>query len=77
MTIAELRNDKEYELCMNKIKAYKKGFEFTLNYSQIPTAKANALKIIMQDAIEQGLLESIAIGLSLEGKFTDETFRKL
>lgn len=77
MTIAELRNHKEYELCMNKIKAYKKGFELTLNYSQIPTAKANALKIVMRDAIEQGLLESIAIGLSLEGIQTDETFRKI
>lgn len=66
MTVNELRNHKEYKICMDKIKSYKKGFEFTLNYSQIPTAKANALKIIMQDAIEQGLLESIAIGLSLE-----------
>ena len=77
MTIQELRNHEEYALAFKKIRAYKKGFEFTLNYAQIPTPQANALKIIMQDAIEQGLLESIAIGLSLEGKQTDETFRKL
>lgn len=77
MTIQELRNHEEYALAFKKIRAYKKGFEFTLNYAQIPTPQANALKIIMRDAIEQGLLESIAIGLSLEGKQTDETFRKL
>lgn len=44
MTREELRNHEEYAICMNKIRSYKKGFEFTLNYSQIPTAKANALK---------------------------------
>lgn len=77
MTVTELRNHKEYELCMNKIKKYPKGFEFTLNYAQIPTPQANALKVIMADAIEGGLIESIAIGLSLEGIQTDETFRKL
>lgn len=49
MTVNELRNHKEYKICMDKIKSYKKGFEFTLNYSQIPTAKANALKIIATD----------------------------
>lgn len=77
MTAQELRNHPEYELCFKKIKAYPKGFTFTLNYSQIPRGKANGLKIIMADAIEQGYLESIAIGLALDGTFTDETYRKL
>jgi hypothetical protein len=77
MTIQEVRNHKEYALAFKKIKAYKKGFEFTLNYARIPTPQANALKIVMRDAIEQGYLESIAIGLSLEGEQTDETFRKI
>ncbi len=77
MTATELRNHEEYTLCMNKIKKYRKGFEFTLNYAQIPTPQANALKIVMADAIKEGLIESIAIGLSLEGIQTDETFRKL
>ena len=77
MTAQELRNHPEYALCFKKIKAYPKGFEFTLNYSQIPKAKANALKVIMADAVEQGYLESSAIGLSLKGEFVSETFRKL
>ena len=77
MTIQELRNHEEYTLCFNKIRAYPKGFEFTLNYAQIPRAKANALKIVMKDAIEQGLLESVATGVALDGTFTDETFRKI
>ena len=77
MTVQELRNHEEYAICFRKTKGYKKGFEFTLNYAQIPTPKANALKIVMQDAIDQGYLESISIGLSLEGKQTDETFRRI
>jgi hypothetical protein len=77
MTIQELRNHKEYALAFKKIKAYPKGFEFTLNYEHIPTPQANALKIIMEDAIALGYLESIAINLSLEGKQTAETFRKI
>lgn len=77
MTITELRNHKEYALCFEKIKAYPKGFEFTLRWTSIPTAKANALKIVMADAIEAGYLEPIASTLSLEGICTSDTYRKL
>ena len=62
---------------MRKIKGYKKGFEFTLNYSRIPAGKANALKIIMRDAVDQGLLEHVSDGWSLEGKIVEETYRRL
>lgn len=77
MTVTELRNHKEYALCMNKIKKYPEGFEFTLRWYQIPTPQANALKIVMRDAIEQGLIEQIATDLSLELEVTAETYRKL
>lgn len=77
MTVTELRHHKEYELCMNKIKKYTKGFEFTLRWYQIPTPQANALKIVMRDAIEQGLVEQIATDLSLELEVTAETYRRL
>ena len=77
MTIQEVRNHEEYALAFKKIRAYSKGFEFTLNYEQIPTPQANALKIIMHDAKEQGLIESIAIDLDINGTQTAETFRKL
>lgn len=77
MTIQEVRNHEEYAFCMNKIRGYKKGFEFTLRWTQIPTAKANALKIIIADAIEEGYLEPIATTLSLEGIATADTYRKL
>lgn len=77
MTTQELRNHPEYATAMNKIRSYRKGFEFTLNYSAIPTPQANALKVIMADAIEMGLIESIAMGFALDGTFTDETYRKV
>lgn len=77
MTTQELRNHEEYALCFKKIKAYRKGFQFTLKYSEIPTPQANALKIVMQDAIEQGYIESVVIGLAIDGTQTDETFRRI
>lgn len=77
MTVQELRNHEEYKLAFQKIIKYNRGFEFTLNFAKIPKPQGNALKIIMRDAIEQGLLESVQIGIALDGTVTDETFRKI
>ncbi len=77
MTITEVRAHKEYEEAMNKIRNYCKGFEFKLDWERIPKPQGNALKIIIRDAISQGLLECIATGWSLDGTITDETFRKI
>lgn len=77
MTIQELRQSKDYVEAMSKIKKYSKGFTFKLNYSQIPKGKANALRIIMQDCIENGIVESVSFGLALSGERTDETFKRL
>lgn len=46
MTIAEVRQSKEYEKCVNKIKKYKKGFQFTLYAERIPKPQWNALMIV-------------------------------
>lgn len=77
MTAQEMRKTKDYEDAVNKIKGYSKGFEFTLDYSKIPKAKGNALKIITDDCIQAGIIESISIGLTLNGKPVDETFRRI
>lgn len=77
MTKQELRETKDYKEAVEKIKAYRKGFEFTLNYASIPKAKGKALKIITKDCIDAGIIESISIGLDIEGNFVDETYRRL
>lgn len=77
MTREELRNTKDYKEAMAKIEAYHKGFRFTIDYTQIPRAKANGLRFILRDACKSGLLESVQIGLSLEGETTDETYVRL
>ena len=77
MTIQELRQTKDYAEAMSKIKKYPKDFTFTLNYSAIPKWKVSALKIIMQDCIDNGIIESVSIGLALNDEQTDETFRRL
>lgn len=77
MTIQEFRQSKDYAEAMDKIKNYSKDFIFTLNYLEIPKEKANALRIIMQDCIGNGVVESISIGLALDGEQTSETFKKL
>lgn len=77
MTITEVRAHKEYEVAMNKIKGYRKGFEFNLNWERIPKSQGNALKIVIRDAIEQGFLDCIQTGFSLDGTVVDETFRRI
>lgn len=77
MTVTELRKHSEYKKAVEKIKNYRKGFRFTINYANIPKAKANALKIILQDCEKNNLLESVSIGLALDGTMTDETFVKI
>lgn len=77
MTVDEFRKDKEYANCLEKIKSYPKGFEFTLTWETIPKAKANALKILMQDCIKMGLLDSVSFTLNLKGDITSDTYKKI
>lgn len=77
MTKAELRKTKEYADAMEKIKNYRKGFTFTLNYAEIPRPQGNALKIITQDCIDNGILESISFGLNIHGECVEEEYRRL
>ena len=77
MTKQEMRKTKDYEDAVNKIRGYSKGFEFTLNYSEIPKPQGNALKVITWDCIKAGIIECISIGLTLQGELVEETFRRL
>lgn len=77
MTKAEFRKSKEYAEAMQKIKNYPKGFTFSLKYGEIPKAKGNALKILTEDCIGNGILESISIGLNIHGEFVEEQYRRL
>lgn len=77
MTVQEFRETDGYKEAFDKIKGYPRGFKFTLDYTKIPKAKGNALKIITRDCIKEKIIESVAIGLSLEGEQTEETFRRL
>ena len=77
MTVEQLRKSEEYFKAIDKIRKYPKGFRFTLYYSSIPRARANALEILMHDCIKMGLVESVSIGIALPGIKADETFRRL
>lgn len=77
MTKTELRQTKEYKEAMEKIKGYRSGFTFTLNYGKIPKGQGNALKIITRDCVKSGILETIEIGLDINGNFVEEKYRRL
>ncbi len=70
---------------IDRIRGYKKGFEFTINFSQIPTkAQENGMKWVLKKAEDEGLIEIKTIGLSLEdiqgksGRFcTEETYVRI
>lgn len=66
MTKAEFKQSREYAELMNRVKAYTPGFKFTIQYHQIPRAKANALMVLLEDACKAGYLESVAIGAGFD-----------
>lgn len=80
MTHEELRTQPGYIEAMEKIKRYRPGFRFTINFSRIPTAKANGLRYVLQDACKLGLIKSVSIGLGWDdlGNFgpLDETYQR-
>lgn len=76
MTKTELRAHPEYADAMAKIKGYRPGFKFHMDWTQIPVAKGNALKIILNDAIEAGFLQSVAMDYDLDMNNTGETFAR-
>lgn len=77
MTRDELRREPGYIEAHKKIESYKKGFEFTVYYNEMPAAKRRAMEYLLDDCEKEGLIESIAIGVSLELERTDETFVRL
>lgn len=75
---------RELDKCVEKIRRYPKGFEFTINYSVLPREKYNAMRFVLDVAEMFGLIKSVSIGLSLEsmtGKTNcyanEETFRRV
>ena len=70
---------------VDKIRNYKKGFRFTIDYTKIPTnAKINGLKWVLNKAEDNGLIRCISIGHSFEdlrgesGLFaSEETYERL
>ena len=77
MTKEEFRMSQEYAESMQKIKNYPKGFTFSLKYGEIPKAKGNALRILTEDAIKNGILETISFGLNIQGDCVEEEYRRL
>lgn len=76
MTTAELRAHPEYKKAMDRIIAYRSGFTFRMDWTQIPTVKGNALKIILRDAIDEGYLESISMEYDLDFNLTAESYKR-
>lgn len=74
ISLTKLREDPGYIQAYSKIKSYRKGFEFRIQYENIPQAKATALQIVLRDCVQQGLIKFIGLGLNLDLTITEETF---
>lgn len=75
---------RELDKCVDKIRRFPKGFEFTINYSAMSKAKYNAMRIVLDKAMKLDLITSVAIGLSFESMLgetncyaNEETFRRI
>lgn len=76
--------EKELMKCINKIRNYNKGFEFTISYYKMTDSQVNGMNWVVRKAEELGLIKCISIGHSLEdlrgetGRFCSEmTFVRL
>ena len=76
MTVSEFRKSAEYAKCKKRIENYSKGFRFTLSINKIPAAKMRALRVLTDDCIKEGILESVSFGLDIHGNLVDETFER-
>lgn len=77
MTINELRQHPEYALCMKTLQSYPKGFQFTVLYYKMTQGQKNAMTIILRDAVQKGLIRSIAVGVNLDLEETKEAFERV
>lgn len=77
MTVQELRKSEGYAEAVKKIKGYQKGSTFTVEYNRLPKTNANALKEVLNDCCKEGIIDSIRMGIALNGKLVDETFVRL
>ena len=77
MTVGDLRKTEDYAEAMEKIKAYRKGFKFTVYYNEIPKPNAKAMKEVLNDCCKAGIISSIEMGIALNGNLADETFVRL
>lgn len=77
MTIEEMRKTEEYTKIVQKVKKYRKGFEFTLDAERIPKPQWNALMVVLDDCIKDGLLESVSFGLDLAMNITEKTYKRI
>lgn len=77
MTIEEMRKTEEYTKIVQKVKKYRKGFEFTLDVNVIPRPQWNALRMVMRDLEKQGLIENIEFDYSIDGELFEEKYVRL
>lgn len=77
MTVEEMRKTEEYTKIVQKVKKYRKGFEFTLDVNVIPRPQWNALRMVMRDLEKQGLIENIEFDYSIDGELVEEKYVRL
>lgn len=71
MTKQEFREHPEYFKAKEKIIAYPKGYKFKIRICTMTQAKLNAMKILLQDCENEGLIENLSIDLDLQGNITE------
>lgn len=77
MTRSELRTSNEYIDAVEKIRGYHKGFKFTIPFYEMTTGQKNAMRIILNDCEEKGLIKSTSIGINLSLELAEETFERI
>ena len=74
MTKEQPRKNKDYIEAKEKILKYPTGFKFTVPLYQMPEAKRNAMRILLDDCSKEKIIKSVSFDLDLGLNVTEETF---
>lgn len=72
-----IRTQPGYQEAKQKIINYSHGFRFSIYPKQIPQAKLNALRILLNDCEKEGIIKSISFDLNLSGEITEERYERI
>ena len=77
MTMEQFKNHPEFLKAIAKIRGYREGFTFRIEWGDIPTAaQREGLRIVLREAVQEGLLECVSMETGVSVADTALVYRR-